>query len=66
MEERTRKLQQYREMLIAGGIDPNELLNSMAAAVSTKAKRAARPAKYSYVDENGETKTGLARVVHRL
>lgn len=55
VEERTRKLQQYREMLIADGIDPNELLNSMAAAKSgTKAKRAARPAKYSYVDENGE------------
>ncbi len=67
VEERTRKLQQYREMLIADGIDPNELLNSMAAAKSgTKAKRAARPAKYSYVDENGETKTGLDRVVHRL
>lgn len=64
IEERTRKLQQYREMLIADGIDPNELLNSMAAAkTGTKAKRAARPAKYSYVDENGETKTGLARVV---
>jgi len=58
VEERTRKLQQYREMLIADGIDPNELLNSMAAAkTGTKAKRAARPAKYSYVDENGETKT---------
>ncbi len=58
VEERTRKLQQYREMLIADGIDPNELLNSMAAVKSgTKAKRAQRPAKYSYVDENGETKT---------
>jgi len=57
-EERTRKLQQYREMLIADGIDPNELLNSMAAAkTGTKAKRAARPAKYSYIDENGEEKT---------
>ncbi len=62
VEERTRKLQQYREMLIADGIDPNELLNSLAAVKSgTKAKRAQRPAKYSYVDENGETKTGLAR-----
>ena len=49
VEERTRKLQQYREMLIADGIDPNELLNSLAAVKSgTKAKRA---------DENGETKT---------
>ncbi|WP_227592205.1 H-NS family nucleoid-associated regulatory protein, partial [Klebsiella pneumoniae] len=26
-------------------------------ALTTKTKRAARPAKYSYVDENGETKT---------
>ena len=45
VEERTRKLQQYREMLIADGKS------------GTKAKRAQRPAKYSYVDENGETKT---------
>ena len=58
IEERTRKLQQYREMLIADGIDPNELLQSMAAGKAPgKAKRAARPAKYQYVDENGETKT---------
>lgn len=56
--ERTRKLQQYREMLIADGIDPNELLSSIAAVkTSTKTKRAARPAKYQFVDENGETKT---------
>lgn len=66
VEERTRKLQQYREMLIADGIDPNELLNSMAAVkTGAKAKRAARPAKYSYVDENGETKTWTGGVVHR-
>lgn len=59
IEERTRKLQQYREMLIADGIDPNELLQSMNASKVTggKTKRAARPAKYQYVDENSETKT---------
>lgn len=58
LKSRTRKLQQYREMLIADGIDPNELLSTMAAVkAGTKTKRAARPAKYSYVDENGETKT---------
>ncbi|ACR68844.2 DNA-binding transcriptional regulator H-NS [Edwardsiella ictaluri] len=58
IEERTRKLQQYREMLIADGIDPNELLQTMnATKITGKAKRAARPAKYQYVDENGETKT---------
>lgn len=58
VEERTRKLQQYREMLIADGIDPNELLSSLASSKAPgKAKRAARPAKYQYIDENGETKT---------
>ena len=57
-EERQRKLQQYREMLIADGIDPNELLNLLADNVpAKKSKRAARPAKYEYRDENGELKT---------
>jgi DNA-binding protein H-NS len=57
-QERTRKLQQYREMLIADGIDPNELLSTLAAVKAPgKAKRAARPAKYKYTDENGESKT---------
>lgn len=58
VEERSRKLQQYRDMLIADGIDPNELLSTLAAAKTPgKAKRAARPAKYSYTDENGESRT---------
>ncbi|AXF75732.1 DNA-binding transcriptional regulator H-NS [Erwinia tracheiphila] len=58
IEERTRKLQQYREMLIADGIDPNELLSALSTTKAAgKSKRAARPAKYKYVDENGETKT---------
>ncbi|WP_130835149.1 histone-like nucleoid-structuring protein H-NS [[Erwinia] mediterraneensis] len=57
-EERIRKLAQYREMLIADGIDPNELLQSLAETkTTTKAKRAARPAKYQYTNENGETQT---------
>lgn len=58
VEERTRKLQQYQEMLIADGIDPNELLQTMAATKgTTKTKRASRPAKYQYKDKNGEFKT---------
>ncbi|UDG79717.1 histone-like nucleoid-structuring protein H-NS [Candidatus Steffania adelgidicola] len=57
-EERTRKLQQYREMLIADGIDPNELLYAMSASKSgVKTKRATRPPKYHYIDENGNVKT---------
>ncbi|MFT8210088.1 MAG: histone-like nucleoid-structuring protein H-NS [Symbiopectobacterium sp.] len=58
IEERTRKLQQYRDMLIANGIDPNELLQSLGTAKTPgKSKRAARPAKYQYTDENGEART---------
>uniref|UniRef100_A0A1A9Z1H5 DNA-binding protein H-NS-like N-terminal domain-containing protein n=1 Tax=Glossina pallidipes TaxID=7398 RepID=A0A1A9Z1H5_GLOPL len=59
IEERTRKLKQYREMLIADGIDPNELLQSMHNTIktSTKNKRAIRPAKYQFIDENGEIRT---------
>ncbi|QTF08320.1 DNA-binding transcriptional regulator H-NS [Brenneria izadpanahii] len=58
VEERARKLQQYRDMLIADGIDPNELLQSLGSVKTAgKSKRAARPAKYQYTDENGEVKT---------
>lgn len=55
--KRTRKFQQYREMLIADGIDPSELLQNMSNKIPGKTKRAARPAKYQYTDENGELKT---------
>lgn len=59
-EERQRKLQQYREMLINDGIDPNELFDMLAnskTAAPKKVKRSARPAKYEYTDENGDLKT---------
>ncbi|KLV09145.1 transcriptional regulator [Photobacterium aquae] len=54
-EERNEKLAQYREMLLADGIDPEELLATLSKA--PKAKRAQRPAKYRFIDENGEEKT---------
>ena len=58
LEERTRKLEEFRELMHAQGIDPNELLQSTTTTkTSAKAKRAARPAKYKYIDENGESKT---------
>ncbi|EST58617.1 DNA-binding transcriptional regulator H-NS [Proteus hauseri] len=56
-EERVQKLQKYREMLEEAGIDPTDLLEASSVNKTGRAKRAARPAKYSYVDENGETKT---------
>ncbi|WP_413111351.1 H-NS family nucleoid-associated regulatory protein [Thaumasiovibrio sp. DFM-14] len=54
-KEREEKLAQYREMLIKDGIDPEELVAMLGKA--PKQKRAARPAKYKYVDENGDEKT---------
>lgn len=58
IEERNRKLQQYREMLLQDGIDPNDLLNALSnTKPGAKSKRPARPAKYTYIDENGEEKT---------
>lgn len=58
IEQHTRKLQQYRDMLIADGIDPNELLKSISSIKSlNKQKRATRPAKYQYTNKNGEIKT---------
>lgn len=60
--EKEEKLSKYREMLIADGIDPGELLGAMEGG-KKRAKRAPRPAKYKYTDENGEQKswTGQGR-----
>lgn len=58
IKKHTQKLQQYRDMLIADGIDPNELLKSMNTIKSShKNKRATRPAKYQYIDKHGDIKT---------
>ncbi|MBD2811923.1 DNA-binding transcriptional regulator H-NS [Xenorhabdus sp. Vera] len=56
IEERTRKLQEYREMLEKDGIELSDLVDALSGKATSKSKRAARPAKYSYTDE-GETKT---------
>lgn len=56
--EHAKKLQQYRDMLIADGINPNELLKSMSSFKSIqKNKRNTRPAKYKYINKYGEIKT---------
>lgn len=58
IEKHTQKLQQYRDMLIADGIDPNELLKSINTIKSLhKNKRAIRPAKYQYINKHGDVKT---------
>ncbi len=63
-EEKQAKLAAIREQLLADGIDPKELLaNFNAAPTKQKSTRSPRPAKYKYIDENGEEKrwTGQGR-----
>ena len=57
-EERTRKLEEFRQLLEKQNINPVELIQSMGTGkTARKSKRAQRPAKYEYIDENGESKT---------
>ncbi|WP_108649636.1 H-NS family histone-like protein [Dongshaea marina] len=55
-EEYQRKLNDYVEMMKADGIDPSALLGE-TNQTAAKSKRAARPAKYRFTDENGVEKT---------
>lgn len=54
-KERKEKLETYRKMLIDDGIDPLELMNLLEA--KPKSKRGTRPAKYKFIDDDGEEKT---------
>ncbi|MGJ0624977.1 H-NS family histone-like protein [Xenorhabdus bovienii] len=56
IEERSRKLQEYREMLEKDGIELSDLVDALSGKATSKSKRPVRPAKFSYIDE-GETKT---------
>ncbi|WP_409161129.1 H-NS family nucleoid-associated regulatory protein [Pectobacterium sp. B2J-2] len=55
--ERQAKIEALRAQLLEDGIDPAELLGSVSTSKSAKAKREPRPAKYKYIDENGDEKT---------
>ncbi len=57
ISERTEKLNKLRQLMLDDGIDPSELLEFSTGQTKPKKERAARPAKYQYTDENGETKT---------
>jgi DNA-binding protein H-NS len=54
-KERQDRLNEYRQMLIKDGIDPEELLAGLPPV--QKSKRTPRPAKYRFIDENGDEKT---------
>ncbi|MGF1700173.1 H-NS histone family protein [Photobacterium makurazakiensis] len=53
--EKNALIEKYRLMLQEEGITPEELLEKVQGKSSTK--RAPRPAKYKFLDENGEEKT---------
>ncbi|OOB84761.1 DNA-binding protein [Leclercia adecarboxylata] len=57
ISERTEKLNKLRQLMLDEGIDPSELVEFSTGQTKPKKERAARPAKYKYTDENGETKT---------
>ncbi|MFP9230227.1 H-NS family histone-like protein [Pectobacterium cacticida] len=61
--ERLAKIEALRAKLLEDGIDPAELLGPVSTTKSAKSKRAPRPAKYKYIDENGNEKlwTGQGR-----
>ena len=56
--ERLQLIQKYRELLKQEGIDPADLAELQGYTASApRAKREARPAKYQYVDAQGNVKT---------
>lgn len=54
--ERIRKIEEYKEMLRAEGINVSDLISADPSASSGERKRSPRPPKYKYI-LNGETKT---------
>ena len=61
--DKVEKLEKYRELLASEGISLDELTTQSQTVTKTKAKRSPRPAKYTYVDNKGQTKywTGQGR-----
>ncbi|MGO1296208.1 MAG: H-NS family histone-like protein [Vibrio sp.] len=61
LAEQEAKLSAIAEKIAADGIDVNALITALSGETKTKSKakgkRAPRPAKYKYVDTNGQEKT---------
>ena len=56
--ERKERLAKYKELMEKEGITPEELQEIFGTATtSARAKRPPRPAKYAFINENGERKT---------
>ncbi|MFZ4213958.1 H-NS family nucleoid-associated regulatory protein [Pantoea endophytica] len=61
--EKEEKLALYKEMLLKDGIDISDLAQLTTQQSKPKSKRAPRPAKYKFIDEQGNEKlwTGQGR-----
>ncbi|WP_343711414.1 H-NS family nucleoid-associated regulatory protein [Kosakonia radicincitans] len=60
IEEKRAKLEAFRAKLLEEGIDPSELISTIKTGqnkAKSKSPRSPRPAKYKYVDEDGNEKT---------
>ncbi|MEI8632873.1 H-NS family nucleoid-associated regulatory protein [Vibrio sp. PP-XX7] len=57
LEAQEAKLAAIAEQIAKDGIDVNALISALSTEGKTKGKRAPRPAKYKYIDENGAEKT---------
>ncbi|HIF9529826.1 TPA: transcriptional regulator [Photobacterium damselae] len=55
------KLETYQQLLLADGIDPEELIATMSTSKTNKSTRAIRLAKYHYTNENGQENTWTAQ-----
>lgn len=60
--EKEQKLAEYAQQIVKEGIDLDDLIAALSGETSTKSnkpkqKRAPRPAKYKYINENGVEKT---------
>lgn len=62
MQVRQEKLENLRKLMKEDGINPEELLGTFQTKPSAvKKSREPRSGKYSFTDEHGKTKRGLAR-----
>ena len=57
MAEKREKINSLLEQMQADGISPADLIGNSGQVKGGSKKRAARPAKYRFTDENGEEKT---------
>lgn len=56
-EAQEAKLAAIADQIAKDGIDVTALISALSGEPKSKSKRAPRPAKYKYIDENGEEKT---------